>query len=218
MNLSGGAGTRCSCSSFKRVLQCDAKLRNPMSLVHTFYTNLVLFCNHRLRDGCDVATAVTRFKCLKYQHYRSDCTGLDSSCGFEWVVTEVENSPSSPQSVSWLQSDMPHRPIGLDIAVLTLAKWQEWIQYYCFALRKSFSIFFKCFQVDRRVRGWLPSECDGHCVHPLPISMLMLLQVDIDTFHMIIFKFVSKWSSKWYRQMNLFLCVRYIFYTLCHLS
>lgn len=86
MNLSGGAGTRCSCSSFKRVLQCDAKLRNPMSLFHTFY------------------------KRLKYQHYRSDCTGLDSSCGFEWVVTEVENSPSSPQSVSWLQSDMPIGP------------------------------------------------------------------------------------------------------------
>ena len=107
MNLSGGAGTRCSCSSFKRVLQCDAKLRNPMSLFHTFYTTLCFFV---IIVFAMVATAVTRPKCLKYQHYRSDCTGLDSSCGFEWVVTEVENSPSSPQSVSWLQSDMPIGP------------------------------------------------------------------------------------------------------------
>ena len=29
MNLSGGAGTRCS-GSFKRVLQCDAKLKDPI--------------------------------------------------------------------------------------------------------------------------------------------------------------------------------------------
>lgn len=52
MNLSGGAGTRCSCSSFKRVLQWRKVKKSNVAFSYILH-HVVLFCNHRLRDGCD---------------------------------------------------------------------------------------------------------------------------------------------------------------------